>query len=395
MSFPALSGRFPGHLPFGPERKPMRSKSFWLHHLDHRDSTILKGLAIVAIVLHNFFHFVSPAQQNEFVFHPGAFDVFLQELRRPSHSIQAFFSFFGHFGVQIFIFLSAYGLAKSHWEDQSSWTQFMWGRIKKLYPTFLLIIVPWVFAMAVWGGPYRLIRDILPSIAATILGVSTLVGFDLPPVGPWWFIPFIMQFYAIWFLLRWVTRRFGWRGLLAVAAAGVVVTYVLSPLLAHRTINLLTTPVGRLPTICFGIVAARYRVRISGMVAAAGIAILVLGSIYPAGFLFTPFAALLALLWGYICVRDVVLRSGILLRIGEISMLIFLLNAIVRNQLVRYAISPGQQLYWGFLSAALSIAISNLIARLLQPATAPVSLSVGDVPDVPKAGAVDCISPKI
>lgn len=169
---------------------------------DHRDSAVLKGLAILAIVLHNFFHFVSPARQNEFLFHPGAFQIFLHEVSQPSHTVQALFSFFGHFGVQVFIFLSAFGLAKSHWYGESSWTQFMWSRIRKLYPTILVIVIPWTLSMLVWMGPHRLMKEIAPQLIAMLLGVSTLTGFGLPPVGPWWFIPFIVQFYALWFLMR-------------------------------------------------------------------------------------------------------------------------------------------------------------------------------------------------
>ena len=77
---------------------------------DIHDTAILKCLAITAIVFHNFFHFVSPARENEFTFDPVRFRLFLEAVRQPSLATQAVFSFFGHFGVQIFIFLSAYGL---------------------------------------------------------------------------------------------------------------------------------------------------------------------------------------------------------------------------------------------------------------------------------------------
>jgi len=344
---------------------PMRKLSN-LQQLDHRDSTLLKGLAIVAIALHNFFHVVSPAHQNEFVFHPGAYRVFLQEASLPSHSIQACFSFFGFLGIQVFIFLSAYGLAKSHWDGPATWTEFMWGRIRKLYPTFLLIILAWAFATTVFAGPSRMVHSILPRLVAALLGVSTLIGLDLPPIGPWWFIPYIMQMYALWFGLRWVTKRFGWRGLLGMAAVGLAITWVLNPLLASRTINLVTTPIGTMPAICLGILAARYPVRIHGSLAAAGVAVLLLGNVHAALFPFAAFGSLLAILWMYEKMRGLVRDSALLFRIGECSLLIFLLNAIVRNQLVAYASTPGWQLYCGFLSATLSIAIANLIARLLE-----------------------------
>jgi len=245
--------------------------------------------------------------------------------------------------------------------------------------------VPWSFSLAIYGGPYHLIRDILPPVTAALLGISNVIGFDLPPVGPWWFIPFIMQLYALWFVLRWVAKRFGRVGLLLVAGLGLAFTYGLNPLLAHRTINLLTTPIGRLPTICFGIYAARSSVRITHVTAAAGFAALVLGSMYSAVFPFAPLGILLVMLWAYVRFRNVLRGSSILLRIGECSLLIFLLNGVVRNRLVEYATTPERQLYWGFLSAGLSLAICNLIARLLEPTPAPAMTTARKLPAVSKA----------
>lgn len=340
-----------------------------LQQLDHRDTTVLKGLAITAIVLHNFFHFVSPARQNEFMFHPGSFQIFLQEASQPSHFVQAFFSFFGHFGVQIFVFLSAFGLAKSHWNNQTSWARFMWGRVKKLYPAFLLIVLPWLIAITFTIGWHRVAAEIAPGILAMLLGVSTLMGFGLPAVGPWWFIPFIMQFYALWFPLRWIAGKFGWRGLIATAAICMLVTAVANPLLARWSINLLMTPIGRMPGICFGIAAALYPIRIPATLAAVGGVGLILGSIYSPLFPFTFIGVVLAWLWLYMRTRDVLRRSRLLIRLGECSMLMFLLNAIIRNVLVRHVTTTASQLFWGLLSATLSFAISSFIAPQRRPAT--------------------------
>ena len=116
------------------------------------------------------------------------------------------------------------------------------------------------------------------------------------------------------------------------------------------------------------------------VLAAAGVAASILGSIYAPLFQLTFIGIPLAWLWAYVQFRDRLRRSRLLFRIGECSMLIFLLNAIVRNQLVRYASSPASQLYWGFLSAALSIAISNLIARWLEPQRTREALTGAEVP---------------
>lgn len=158
-----------------------KTRGLILKDLDRRDSAILKGLAISAIALHNYFHLVSPVRESEFFFRPSGFSAFLAGAIHPSFALQAFFSFFGHFGVQIFVFLSAYGLAESHWDDTSSWANFLWGRIKKLYPKFGLVIIPWCVVGCVQVGPVSFIRDFGLELSLMGLGVSTIVGFGLPP----------------------------------------------------------------------------------------------------------------------------------------------------------------------------------------------------------------------
>src|SRR3569833_441149 len=205
------SSNSPSHRMLSVARK-LRLSQEGLTELDRKDTTILKALAILAIVFHNFFHVVVKVHENEFDFNPARFGVFLNAVVHPSLAIQALFAFYGHFGVQIFIFLSAYGLAKSHWEDKSSWISFMWSRAKKLYPMFALAILFWAVLASIQVGALSLVRDAGPAILLMLAGVSNVVpGFGLPPIGPWWFIPFIMQVYALFYLLRGLTRRFGWQ----------------------------------------------------------------------------------------------------------------------------------------------------------------------------------------
>lgn len=366
-----------------------------LQDLDVTDSAILKALAITLILLHNFFHVVSPARQNEFSFSADRFTVFLQTIQQPSLAVQAFFSFFGHYGVQVFVFLSAYGLAKAHWDKQESWAAFMWGRIRKLYPSFLIIVGAWAFAKAVLLGPVAFLSHMGLPLALMLLGVSTLFGYGFPPVGPWWFIPFIVQFYAIWPLLRKLTCRFGWKVLLALSLISLVVTYFCNPLLSRWGLNLLFTPIGRIPVICMGIAAARYPLRLHRSVAALALAVLVLGSRYEPLWLLTLPAAPLVILWSYSWLRDSLRSFGWLRRVGEYSLLVFLLNAVVRDTLwgnfplesiQMYARSPGMQLLFGCASAVLSFLFAALIYELLSSpvrAKARVPSTIQHVPAPP------------
>ncbi len=306
-------------------------KTSSLIDLDIRDTTILKGLAISAIVLHNYFHLLSPVHENEFAFDPNHFRVFLATVVHPMLAIQAIFSFFGHFGVTVFVFLSAYGLSRSHWEVTPRWTAFMWSRIRKLYPTFLLVIVPWFVVGSLQAGPLLSLKMAGLRLAPMLAGFSNfLPGYGLPPVGPWWFIPFIMQFYAIWPFMRRLTLKFGYSGLLVLTGFSIILTYALNPLFLHWSINLMESPIGHMPTLCLGIIAARYHLRISPGLVPLACAVVLLGSQYYDFWLLTYVCAAFASVGLYIRLRTALRRYRWLEWVGQCSLLLFLLNGIVR-----------------------------------------------------------------
>lgn len=354
------------------------SRPFVLKDIDYRDTAILKGLAIAFIVFHNFFHAFSPCGQNEFTFVPSRFSKFLAAAAHPAFAIQALFSFFGHFGVEIFIFLSAYGLTKSHWCDTESWSAFMSGRIKKLYPIFGLIIIPWVIASCILMRPAVFFHQSGLEVVLMVLGLSTILGFLLPPVGPWWFIPFIVQFYAIWPGMRKLSAKFGWKGLLILALLCRIITAASFPLLARWKLDLLLTPIGHMSEICIGIVAARYELRITAPFVFLCCAVLYLGSEYWDLWLFTYTAALFISLWIYSLVRTHLRKISFLEKLGGYSLVIFLVNAIVRNEFLNYATSPASQLFWACVSAGVSLLIAILIQDFLLPAPAPARAAQTD-----------------
>jgi peptidoglycan/LPS O-acetylase OafA/YrhL len=358
--------------------------------LDARDSTILKALAISAIVFHNFFHAISLEPENEFGFRPGSFAVFLDTVRHPSLAIQAGFSFFGYLGVPIFIFLSAYGLAKSHWDEDESWMQFMAGRIRKLFPIFAVVILPWLLGMLMHVGVAQFARSVLPQTVLMLTGLTPLVpGQGLPPVGPWWFIPFILEFYAIFFLLRWVTKRFGWRGLLVLALLSVAVSAPAGPWLAQWKIYVYATPLGRLPSLCLGIAVARYPIRFPGWLIVAAGSVMVLGNKYELLWPLASTGAVVVAVWAYLALRKHLRESSRLERVGRYSILIFLLNGFVRNDFLGYATSPMRQLVFAAMSALTSYAIAAMIQEWLisrrrrSRASAPPEKSAQQESEVP------------
>lgn len=108
----------------------------------------MRGIAILGIVLHNYTHWLRPmVKENEFTYNQYNVDQLLRELAAPTYEIFAhLLSFFGHYGVPVFLFLSAYGLvvkyekpvcmsgeSPAHPKPQDSAWQFIVAHCKKLF----------------------------------------------------------------------------------------------------------------------------------------------------------------------------------------------------------------------------------------------------------------------
>ena len=82
--------------------------------LTRAECNALRGIAILGIFLHNYCHWLGPVvKENEYQYFQHNVDWLSQCIAHvdsllPCHLI----SFFGHYGVPIFLFLSAYGLER-------------------------------------------------------------------------------------------------------------------------------------------------------------------------------------------------------------------------------------------------------------------------------------------
>lgn len=90
----------------------MQTKKF----LDIENTTILKGLAILMIVMHNLCtRMPFTASENEFTYHTTNNAELLQQLSLPDIYLPlTLLSYFGHYFVALFIFLSGYGLVRKY-----------------------------------------------------------------------------------------------------------------------------------------------------------------------------------------------------------------------------------------------------------------------------------------
>ncbi len=83
----------------------------------------LRGLAIIGIFLHNYCHWLRPVvKENEYQYFQRNVDKLYQVLQGSWNELFFFhiLSFFGHYGVPVFLFLSAYGLTMKYEKQQTT-----------------------------------------------------------------------------------------------------------------------------------------------------------------------------------------------------------------------------------------------------------------------------------
>ncbi len=348
---------------------------FEISDLSHERTTIFKGIAILLIVTHAFFHLVDETpKENEFSFQRANFDAFVATLvSAPEESVRNFSSYLGHFGVQMFIFLSAFGLTRKYASQRLQWFPFVKSRCKKLYPPFLLALALWAFVACSVLGPISAPYDHWKSILLKVCLVSNFVpGEVFRPVGPWWFLSFIFQFYVIFPLLVDLQKRYAGKGLFCLAAGGVLASMTLNAfLLENFDIYLSATILGHLPEIALGMHLARQTkpVRMGGSWLLASIAVFILGNLYEPWWHLNHISALIILLWCLIRVGPCISASSrcrnILLFYGRISMCLFLVNGFCRDPFLHMARSIDKW-YMTILAGSLSLVTATTLAVILM-----------------------------
>ena len=223
--------------------------------LSRRECTLMRGLAIIVIVIDNFTHLLNGVyRDNEFNFIWQSVSGTLENLAHPDQlTPYNLISFLCPYGLMLFIFLSGYCLTMKYERGDtpdSSCINFIAGHYKKL---FLMQLKGLALFLAVLLLFFSVKIDVYAiSLQAFLVG-NLHPNIDCLP-GPYWFFGMIMEMYVIYRLVIY-RRADGFA--IALTAISLLVMAFTDPegkLLRYLRYNCF---IAILP-FCMGVLAARH-----------------------------------------------------------------------------------------------------------------------------------------
>ena len=345
-----------------------------IYSFSKEQTVILKGVGILLIVLHNFYHNLTPIiGQNEFTFQSDIVTRFLQTIiHNPLDILRAIFSYFGHYGVQIFIFFSAYGLTKKYYKKTVKFDLFLRGRFNKVYLSFLICLAVYILLGLLKSGFLTSDKVLYwDSLLWKALLISNFIpNQSFMPVGPWWFLPFILQFYVLYPFLLKGFQIYGSKFLLILSCISIFAEWMINPVLIPLGLNLNFMVFGHLPLFCLGMYyAAQERVNIRLEIIALSLVLFIFGNLNSHIWLFTDIAFAVLFLAGSIVVFRAQLErtilTGLFTFFGGISFHLFLVNGFLRSPFHNFA--EAYNVWWiDNLAAIASLLFSTLFAIFLS-----------------------------
>jgi peptidoglycan/LPS O-acetylase OafA/YrhL len=288
---------------------------------------------------------------------------------------------FGYQFVDVFILMSGFSLVLSlKGQPLHPWRFLQQRLLRILLP---LWTVSWLAFPVLWTIG-KSTETYIPSNWSIFAGMTFPLLFEyggnqlLPTSGPWWFIPLILSFTAVFPLLWKLQQRWGIRNLLGVAAVLTIVYRAIAvyPLGGHPTYVMFASSTGAEPFVPFlakfftfvvGIAVAQRYQQWRGPLfwsdawgLAIGVPIYALGFIlqfYQVGWLMAD--SLIAIGLSLVCMvvfrwlSDRVKLGGILRWLGQHSYSFFLIHNFVIDRLIRLVIHQDLNAYYFYLPIAI------------------------------------------
>ena len=200
--------------------------------LSRAECTAMRGIAILAIVLHNYCHFIGKiVKENEYQFFTSNNDRLWHALTNPDELLPVhLLSYFGHYGVPVFLFLSGFGLVKKYEQESRGQVHDRFGEANQAtcpLDSFVRYNYLKLLRMLIVGFSLFIIVDMLTPgrfqfhwynvVAQLAMYINVLPEPDrIIWPGIYWFFGLMIQLYIIYRLLLY--RRNSWWvvGLIAV-----------------------------------------------------------------------------------------------------------------------------------------------------------------------------------
>lgn len=308
--------------------------------LSKRDVAILKGGGILMIFLHNYFHW-QPGMgiENEFAFKVSGVQAFFAHvLDGPVELVRYLFAYFGHFGVQLFVLTSGYGLAISARSGRrTSYVEHLFPKLIKIFALLLigaLIISVIRYVNDGHAFNFGVVLEIIIGRMSSMWNFSGSTIFRYS--GPFWFFGLIVQLYVLFPLLNKLLARMPTRSASLLLIALLVLNALLYPVSVRLDLPLMGIFIGHLPTFLFGMLLVRHDAQLPAALVATALLVFFLGQFHVAFFMATFISAAILMLAVFLAVRGAGRwRVGrwigdALEWVGGISMAIFIINGPLR-----------------------------------------------------------------
>lgn len=349
----------------------------FFYNLSKDQTNIIKGVAMICLVLHNFLHWTNYIGENEMSFNADRIYVLFDAISSNKTMLfNGLFSYFGFYFLQLFIFISGYGLAKQYAKNITvSYSKYIAPRLIKLYALLL-------FGIAIYFVLFYKHFDLrwFVSFAGSSLLMYNNLSFDriFMYVGPWWYFSLALQLYLLFPLLYKVLDRYKEKGLFVLILFSYILIFLFNPIAMRLHIPIFGNFLGHLPEFLLGIGFAIFpRIHLNWKIVIPTLIIFILSNFFDYFFSFT-FLAFTILFLAFVCPAIKLLPAGIIkafIFLGSISMFMFLINGPLRVYTMPYLTKGGSLhiLLGSFIHLIIVIIVSYIMSliynRFIDPLT--------------------------
>jgi peptidoglycan/LPS O-acetylase OafA/YrhL len=332
------------------------------------------------IVLHNFLHWTNSIGENELEYNVTRLNSLYESiLSNPAFILSGLFTYFGHFGVQLFVFVSAYGLTKKYLKANENihYKEFILSRFLKIY-SLVLVGLSVMFCVDVLYKQSDFLLFLKNALNVLLMINNFSYSKIFSYIGPWWFFSLILQLYLIFpFIYRYIQDKRE-KGFYILLAVSYLFIYVLFPVAEKFNVPLFGNFLGHLPEFLFGIALASFpKFELNVKILLPALFFFILSNISAYAFPFS-FLSVTILLLALISPVFRLPQQNILLRFllftGKISMFLFVINGPLRFLTLDFVEDKSLLVIYivALLHLLIAIGISYLISLIYDRTLLPL-----------------------